>query len=67
MDHGSDLEHQVVCQRHHLRPILDVWSKLNLLLRLWMSPSIIDTVIVDLLVEEIFLSLVFYIQIGCSC
>ena len=66
MNLGHHLKKQVLWQRRHLRPVLDIRSKLNLNRRICLSLAVKHTVCVNILVKMIFLSCEFHIQV-CRC
>ena len=68
MDFGYNLNDQIICQSGHCRPVLDVWSKMDLHFRMSHTLAVINSVVINRLIKMIFWMLVFNIcQIGCRC
>ena len=65
MDLGNHFHDQVLRKRRHLRPVLDVWSELDLYVRICHAVAVKYSVCVNIAVEVILLSLVFHIH-SCS-
>ena len=53
MDLGNHLQHQILRQRAHSRPVLDVGTELDLLGRIGHALAVKDAVLIDPLVKEI--------------
>ena len=59
MDLGYYFQNQILCQCRHFRPVFDVWSKLDLNGRICHTFAVKDTILINCLVKEVFLSCIF--------
>ena len=64
---GNNFQHKILRKRAHSRPVLDIWSKLDLHTRISHSLAVKDTILIDLLIKEVFRVAELYIQIRCGC
>ena len=64
MDLGYDFQYHIFCQRCHFRPVFDVRTKLDLLIRICHALAVEYTVCVNRAVEVIFWIAEIYVHIG---
>ena len=67
MDLGYNLENQVLWQSFHLRPVLNIWSKLQFYAWICLTLTIKYAALIDSLVEEILWFCKIAIHICCRC
>lgn len=63
---GNNFQHKILRKRAHSRPVLDIWSKLDLYVRICHTLAVKYTVFINGLIKEVFRLAVVYINIG-SC
>ena len=67
MNLGYHFQHQILWQRTHGRPVFNIRTKVNLHRRICHSFAVKDTILIDLLIKEVFRVAELYIQIRCGC
>ena len=67
MDLRYNFQHKIICQCRHLRPVFDVWSKLDLNRRICHALGIKDTVLINICIKVIFVFAKFTVKFCCRC
>lgn len=62
----NNFQHKILRKRAHSRPVLDIWSKLDLYVRICHTLAVKYTIFINGLIKEVFRLAVVYINIG-SC
>ena len=65
VDLGNNLQDQVVCKCSHLRPVFDIRSKLNLYAWICHALAVKYTVLVDRLIEVVFMLGIASVKLLC--